>query len=82
MTDSIPSAGSPAPAAEPTPAELEASIEQLTAYRQRLAQDVVAMGQRLKLPQQQIDHTLAQHAELQRIEAILAQLLAQKSTLT
>ena len=37
------------------------------------------MGQRLKLPQKQVELTLAQHPELQKIESILAQLEAQKS---
>jgi hypothetical protein len=35
------------------------------------------MGQRLKLPQKQIEATLASHAELQRIEAVLLQLASQ-----
>jgi len=54
--------------------ELKESIEELTAYRDRLKQDVIGMGQKLKLPQKKIDATLADHPELQRIEGILQQL--------
>ena len=54
--------------------ELKESIEELTAYRDRLKQDVIGMGQKLKLPQKKIDATLADHPELRRIEGILQQL--------
>ena len=57
--------------------ELKESIEDLTAYRDRLKQDVIGMGQKLKLPQKKIDATLADHPELQRIGGILQQLQAQ-----
>ena len=60
--------------------ELDESIEQLTAYRDRLREDVVAMGQKLKLPQKKIDSTLSEHPELQRIEGILTQLVAERQT--
>ncbi|NQV10535.1 MAG: hypothetical protein HQ527_05130 [Cyanobacteria bacterium] len=53
------------------------SIEALTAYRDRLIADVTAMGQRLKLPKTRVEATLASHAELQRIEAVLVQLNSQ-----
>ena len=60
--------------------ELDESIEQLTAYRDRLRADVVAMGQKLKLPQKKIDSTLSEHPELQRIEGILSQLVTERQT--
>ncbi|MEA5398917.1 hypothetical protein VB734_02535 [Synechococcus sp. BA-124 BA4] len=63
---------------DPTLQELLESIEVLTAYKERLIADVSAMGQRLKLPQKKVDATLASHAELQRIEAILDQLISQR----
>ena len=66
-------------ASDPSPQELEESIDQLAAYRDRLVKDVIGMGQRLKLPQKQVEFTLAQHPELQKIESILAQLEAHKS---
>ena len=63
---------------DPTLHELLESIEVLTSYKERLIADVSAMGQRLKLPQKKVDATLASHAELQRIEAILDQLISQR----
>ena len=58
--------------------DLEESIEQLTAYRDRLRADVIAMGQTLKLPQKKIDSTLVEHPELQRIEGVLQQLMTER----
>ncbi|NBQ20443.1 MAG: hypothetical protein EBU30_01770 [Synechococcaceae bacterium WB6_3B_236] len=52
-------------ASDPSRQELEESIDQLAAYRDRLIKDVI--------------FTLAQHPELQKLEAILAQLESQKS---
>ena len=54
--------------ADPTLQELQESIEELEAYRSRLRDDVIAMGKKLKLPQKRIDATVAEHAELQRLE--------------
>lgn len=61
-----------------TKSDLEESIEQLSAYRDRLVKDVIGMGQKLKLPQKQVEHTLAHHPELEKIKGILAQLESQK----
>jgi len=47
------------------------------AYRDRLRQDVIAMGQKLKLPESKIDRTLADHPELTRLEEVLGQLQSQ-----
>jgi len=60
-----------------SPQDLQESITELTAYRDRLREDVIGMGQKLKLPQKKIDSTLADHPELQRIEGILSQLQEQ-----
>lgn len=62
-----------------TPQDIQESIEQLVAYRDRLRQDVIAMGQKLKLPQAKIDRTLADHPELTRLEEVLGQLQSQLS---
>ena len=67
--------------ADPTLQELQASIEELEAYRNRLREDVIAMGKKLKLPQKRIDATVAEHAELQRLEEVLEQLLKQRDIL-
>jgi len=67
--------------ADPTLQELQDSIEELEAYRNRLREDVIAMGKKLKLPQKRIDATVAEHAELQRLEEVLEQLLQQRDIL-
>ena len=64
--------------ADPTLQELQDSIEELEAYRSRLRDDVIAMGKKLKLPQKRIDATVAEHAELQRLDEGLEQLLKQR----
>jgi len=64
--------------ADPTLQELQESIEELEAYRSRLRDDVIAMGKKLKLPQKRIDATVAEHAELQRLDEVLEQLLKQR----
>jgi hypothetical protein len=63
---------------QPTPEELQESIDELSAYRSRLYQDVVGLGQKLRLSQKKIDATISEHPELQRIDEILAQLIQQK----
>ena len=67
--------------ADPTLQELQDTIEELEAYRNRLREDVIAMGKKLKLPQKRIDATVAEHAELQRLEEVLEQLLKQRDIL-
>jgi len=66
----------------PSPEELDESIKQLIAFRDRLIGDVTGMGRKLKMPQKQVDFTLSQHPELQKIEAVLAQLQLQKAQQT
>ncbi|WP_392350429.1 hypothetical protein [Parasynechococcus sp.] len=66
---------------EPTLQELQDSIEELEAYRNRLRDDVIAMGKKLKLPQKRIDATVAEHAELQRLDEVLVQLLRQRDVM-
>lgn len=63
---------------EPTLEELQDSINQLSAYQERLHKDVVSMGQKLRLPQRKINAAIAEHVELQRISRILDQLTAQR----
>ena len=68
--------------ADPTLQELQDSIEELEAHRNRLRDDVIAMGKKLKLPQKRIDATVAEHAELQRLGEVLEQLLQQRDILS
>ena len=63
--------------ADPSLDELKVTVQELTAYRDRLKDDVIAMGQKLKLPQKRIEITLSEHPELQRVEAVLSQLSEQ-----
>lgn len=62
---------------EPSASELLETIQELSSYRDRLRNDVVTLGQKLRLPKAKVDASLADHPELQRIEAILIQLQGQ-----
>ena len=62
----------------PTLEELQASIDELAAYRERLFQDVVGLGKKLRLSQKKIDSTVAAHPELQRLDEVMSQLVAQR----
>ena len=64
----------------PSVEELQESIDELSAYRERLYNDVVGLGKKLRLSQKKIDATIKEHPELTRIDAILAQLKAQRDT--
>ena len=64
----------------PTIEELQESINELAAYRQRLYQDVLGLGKKLRLSQKKIDATIADHPELQRLDEVMAQLLAQRDS--
>ena len=68
--------------ADPTLQELQDSIEELEAYHNRLRDDVIAMGKKLKLPQKRVDATVAEHAELQRLGEVLEQLQQQRDILS
>ena len=59
---------------EPSITDLQDTLKELSAYRDRLRDDVIAMGQKLKLPQKRIDATIAEHPELQRLNVVVEQL--------
>ena len=63
----------------PSIEELQESIDDLTAYRERLFQDVVGLGRKLRLSQKKIDSTVAEHAELKRLDEVMSQLVAQRN---
>ena len=63
----------------PTLEELQESIDELAAYRERLFQDVVSLGKKLRLSQKKIDATVATHPELQRLDEVMSQLVAQRN---
>lgn len=66
----------------PSRKELESTHKELCDYRDRLAADVLAMGQKLKLPRRMVEQNIAQHDELNQLEGVLRQLEAQIRTMT
>lgn len=66
------------PVEKPSLQELQESIDELATYRERLYQDVVNLGKKLRLSQKKIDATIAAHPELQRLDEIMVQLVNQK----
>ena len=64
----------------PSLEELIETITELTAYRERLYDDVVGLGKKLRLSQKKIDATIKEHPELTRIDEILTQLKLQRDT--
>ncbi len=64
----------------PSIEELTETITELTSYRERLYDDVVGLGKKLRLSQKKIEATIKEHPELTRIDAILMQLKAQRDT--
>ena len=64
-------------ASQPSKKDLDDALEELMTYRHRLVNDVVAMGQRLKLPRKQVEHNLSNHHELLKIDEIMIQLQSQ-----
>ncbi|MDA0291710.1 MAG: hypothetical protein O2922_06945 [Cyanobacteria bacterium] len=64
-------------AVDPNVSELEETIQELSAYRDRLRSDVLTLGQKLRLPKAKVEASIADHPELQRIEEILIQLQGQ-----
>ena len=68
------------PAEKPSLQELQESIDELATYRERLYQDVVNLGKKLRLSQKKIDATIAAHPELQRLDEIMVQLMNQKKS--
>jgi len=64
----------------PTVQELQTSIDELSAYRERLYNDVIELGKKLRLSQKKIDATISSHPELTRIDEILDQLKQQRDS--
>ena len=64
----------------PSIEELQESIDELSAYRERLLKDVVGLGKKLRLSQKKIDSTVAEHEELQRLDEVMSQLVAQRDS--
>tara|TARA_B100001778_G_scaffold311735_1_gene294908 strand:+ start:1168 stop:1401 length:234 start_codon:yes stop_codon:yes gene_type:complete len=67
------------PQQAPSIEELQESIDELSTYRERLYNDVLGLGKKLRLSQKKIDATLREHPELTRIDEVLDQLKAQRN---
>lgn len=67
------------PQQAPSIEELQESINELSTYRERLYNDVLGLGKKLRLSQKKIDATLSEHPELTRIDEVLDQLKAQRN---
>ena len=63
----------------PSIEELQESIDELSTYRERLYNDVLGLGKKLRLSQKKIEATLSEHPELTRIDEVLDQLKAQRN---
>ena len=67
------------PQQAPSIEELQESIDELSTYRERLYNDVLGLGKKLRLSQKKIEATLSEHPELTRIDEVLDQLKAQRN---
>ena len=67
------------PQQAPSIEELQESIDELSTYRERLYNDVLGLGKKLRLSQKKIDATISEHPELTRIDEVLDQLKAQRN---
>tara|TARA_Y100001968_G_scaffold45400_1_gene35428 strand:+ start:270 stop:494 length:225 start_codon:yes stop_codon:yes gene_type:complete len=66
----------------PTEEELEESIKELTAYKNRLEKEVFTISNKLKMPQKKINSIIKSHSELNKIKVILSKLNKQKENVT
>ena len=62
----------------PTEEDLEESIKELTAYKNRLEKEVITISNKLKMPQKKINSMINSHSELNQIKIILSKLNKQK----
>ena len=66
----------------PSIKELQDSIEELQAYRDRLRKEVSKIGQKLNMPQEKQASMLKESFELNHIESILSKLIRQRDRYT
>ena len=67
---------------EATSKEIQASITELIAYRDRLKKEVTSVSQRLKMPQKKVEKIIEENAELKKIDAALSRLKKQMKAST
>ena len=56
------------------------SIDELSAYRERLYNNVLGLGKKLRLSQKKIEATIKDHPEITRIDEVLMQLKTQRDS--
>ena len=64
---------------EPTKEDLNQSIDDLSKYRDRLKKELISISQKLRMSQKNIELTLQEHIELQKVENTLSRLIEQQS---
>ncbi len=63
---------------EPTQEELNESINELLAYKDRLNKEVVRVAKKLRMPQKKIESTLSEHIELNQVKELISKLIEQR----
>tara|TARA_Y100001968_G_scaffold332386_1_gene390349 strand:- start:1547 stop:1777 length:231 start_codon:yes stop_codon:yes gene_type:complete len=54
--------------------EIKRSIKSLSEYKDRLSQELLDLARKLKMPQTEINQTLGQHPEINKVKLILHKL--------
>ncbi len=57
--------------------EIQAVTAELEQYRQRLVDDIVNMGKKIKLSKKAVERHISEHAEISKIDKVLEQLRSQ-----
>ena len=63
----------------PSKSELSEAIDLLTAYRERLKEEVIKISKKLQIPKEKIESSIAQHEELEQLEKLINQLSEQRA---
>ncbi len=63
---------------KPSLEELNESIKDLSAYRDRLKQEVITIAEKLKMPKKKIEITLEENSELKKLQQIISVLVSQR----
>tara|TARA_Y100001968_G_C19250105_1_gene663971 strand:+ start:495 stop:704 length:210 start_codon:yes stop_codon:yes gene_type:complete len=66
---------------EPSLQELNDSIQELSAYKEKIKKEVIAAGQKLRMPKDKVYKTLYEHFELDKIDEIISRLKIQAAKL-
>lgn len=61
----------------PSKEEIQETIIEFEEYRERLINDIVEMGKKIKLSKKAVDKNITEHPEIAYIDQVLAQLRSQ-----